>query len=88
MIHNNEIENKNVFCKNCGEKPISLGKKCCSSYGETDFIPSEEKLKEWMNTPSVLIVCRACRHDMYYKPSYDEEKSCKYCAEPDLIKSY
>ena len=41
-----------------------------------------------MNTPSVLIVCRACCHDMYYKADYDEEKSCKYCAESDLIKSY
>ena len=34
------------------------------------------------------MVCRVCRHDMYNKPGYDEEKSCKYCAEPEIRKSF
>ena len=77
-----------MFCKNCGKEPLPISKKYYPNCGEKDFVPPQNELLEWANTQSVLMVCRVCRHDMYNKPGYDEEKSCKYCAEPEIRKSF
>ena len=85
---NTTLQHEKVFCENCGKEPIAISTKYCPNCSEKDFVPPQNELLERANTQSVLMVCRVCRHDTYNKPGYDEEKSCKYCAEPELRKSF
>ncbi len=48
---NTTLQHEKVFCENCGKEPIAISKKYCPNCSEKDFVPPQNELLEWTNTP-------------------------------------